>query len=154
MEKEIKQMVRLVNADVLGTVPLYNALRKVKGVSFSFANALCSVLKLDRNKKIGELSDENLEKLEDAMKNPGKYGISAWMLNRRKDYETGEDQHLVSTDLALSIDSDLKRLKKIKSYRGMRHAVGLPVRGQRTKAHFRRGKTIGVQRSKTAKKGK
>ena len=43
---------------------------------------------------------------------------------------------------------DLRRLKKIKSNRGLRHQWGLPVRGQRTKSNFRRskGKAVGVKR--------
>jgi len=72
------------------------------------------------------------------------------MLNRRKDYETGEDKHLLSSDLAFTKDNDIKMLKKIKSYKGMRHAFGLPVRGQRTRSNFRRnkGKVTGVQKKK------
>ena len=48
----------------------------------------------------------------------------------------------------------LKRLREIKCYRGIRHSLGLPVRGQRTKAHFRKGKAVGVQKGKVkSKKG-
>ncbi|MDP2973690.1 MAG: 30S ribosomal protein S13, partial [Candidatus Diapherotrites archaeon] len=36
--------------------------------------------------------------------------------------------------------------KKIKCYKGIRHAAGLPVRGQNTKAHFRHGKSVGVKK--------
>ena len=40
---------------------------------------------------------------------------------------------------------DIKRMKKIKSYKGARHSAGQPVRGQRTRSHFRsRGKAVGV----------
>lgn len=147
-------MVRLVDADIFGTISVYKGLRKVKGVSFSLANAICNVLKLDKSRKIGELSDGEIEKIANAIKDPAKFGIKQWMLNRRKDYDTGEDKHIVSSDLTLTQDFDIKRLKKIKSYKGMRHATGLPVRGQRTKGHFRKGKTIGVQRAKNVKKGK
>ncbi|MEK6867257.1 MAG: 30S ribosomal protein S13, partial [Nanoarchaeota archaeon] len=44
-------------------------------------------------------------------------------------------------------------LKKIKAYRGMRHAAGLPTRGQRTRSNFRKnkGKTVGVMKSAQAK---
>ena len=73
-----------------------------------------------------------------------------FLLNRRKDFESGLDKHLSSTDLELQRDFDIKRLKKIKSYRGIRHAAGQPVRGQRTKAHFRknRGKSVGIKSKK------
>ncbi|MDD5650977.1 MAG: 30S ribosomal protein S13, partial [Candidatus Nanoarchaeia archaeon] len=70
--------------------------------------------------------------------------------NRRKDPETGEDQHVISTDLKMKKDFDIKMMRKMKSYKGMRHSFGLPVRGQRTRAHFRHGKSLGVAKKKVA----
>lgn len=142
----MKQIVRIINADIMGDVGIYSALRRVSGLSYSFANAVCVVLNFDKARKVGDLSDEEVTKIEDVIKNPLKYKIPNFILNRRKDYDTGEDKHLVSSDLKLIGGFDIKRLKKIKSYKGMRHAVGLPVRGQRTKGHFRHGKTVGVKR--------
>jgi len=72
--------------------------------------------------------------------------LPGWLLNRRKDYETGEDTHVTTAKLRLSYEFDLKRLKKVKSYRGLRHAWGLPVRGQRTRSNFRHGKSVGVMK--------
>ena len=70
-------------------------------------------------------------------------------MNRRKDFETGKDAHYITTDLDMKKEFDVRRLKKIRSYRGLRHALGQPTRGQRTRSHFRkRGKTVGVQKSK------
>jgi len=68
------------------------------------------------------------------------------LFNRRRDFDTGEDLHLIASDLKLRKEFDIKNLKEIKSYRGMRHAFGLPVRGQRTKGHFRKGAAVGVRR--------
>lgn len=153
-EENIRQMVRLINSDVLGTKPIYLALQKVKGVGFTLANAICTILKMDKNTKVGTLSDEQIKKIEETIKNPQKNGIPNWLLNRRNDYETGEDKHLITSDLKLRVEDDVKRLKKIKAYRGMRHAAGLPSRGQRTKGHFRKGKSLGVARKKSGKSGK
>ncbi|MFH0936484.1 MAG: 30S ribosomal protein S13 [Candidatus Woesearchaeota archaeon] len=80
--------------------------------------------------------------------------IPSWLKNRRKDYETGQDEHITGTDLKFKKDTDIKRMRKIKTYRGMRHSYGLPVRGQRTKGHFRHGATVGVKKAKAAKMGK
>ncbi|MCX8194480.1 MAG: 30S ribosomal protein S13, partial [Candidatus Pacearchaeota archaeon] len=91
-------------------------------------------------------SDADIEKITKLIKNPNFPG---WLLNRRKDIETGADRHLITTDLDLAREFDIRRMKKIKSYKGIRHILGQPVRGQRTKAHFRKGKAIGVSRSKT-----
>jgi len=74
-----------------------------------------------------------------------------------RDLETGEDLHLVGPDLKFTREQDVKMMIKIKSYRGVRHMFGLPVRGQRTKSSFRKGRTVGVVRKKiqpTKKKGK
>ena len=64
------------------------------------------------------------------------------MLNRRKDLETGEDKHLLGTDLMIAKDNDLKLLKKTKSYIGLRHQRRLPVRGQRTQSNFRNKRKV------------
>ena len=78
------------------------------------------------------------------VRNPKNFPV--WMLNRRKDKLSGEDKHLLKTDLKLQKEIDVKDLQKIRSYRGARHQAGLPVRGQRTRSNFRRGKTVGVRK--------
>lgn len=151
---EFKQLVRLVDADIPGNWPLYAALRKIKGVSFSFAHAVCSVLDTDVNKKIGSLNEKELQKIEEVIRNPLKHKVPKWLLNRLKDYDTGEDKHLLTSDIKFRQDFDIKRLRKIKSYRGTRHGARLPVRGQRTRSHFRKGSAVGVKRKSGGKKGK
>ena len=153
-KQEFQELVRLRGADIAGSKKVYHALRKIKGISYSFSNAICNISKLDFNKQIGHLSKDEIKKIEDIIDNPLKYEIPSWLLNRRKDYDDGTDKHLVSTDMKFRTDFDIKRLKKIKAYRGMRHAAGLPSRGQRTRANFRRGKTVGVKKKSGAKKGK
>jgi len=61
--------------------------------------------------------------------------------------------HLVTSELDFAKSNDIRLLKKIKAYRGVRHMYGLPVRGQRTRSNFRRnkGKPMGVMRNKAAK---
>jgi len=149
-EGEFKHVVRLVTADVDGNKHLLYGLAKVKGVSYMYANAVCRALGLDVTQKVGYLSDETIEKLNDAVKNPAKYGIPGWLFNRRRDLETGEDLHLIGGDLDFAKSQDIKRLRKLKNYRGVRHALGLPVRGQRTKSNFRKnkGRGPGVRRKK------
>jgi small subunit ribosomal protein S13 len=98
------------------------------------------------------LPDEKIEEIEEVLKHPHEHNIPSWMLNRRRDYTTGKDIHLVGADLIMILREDLNRLKKIRSYRGIRHELGLPVRGQRTKSSFRKGRTIGVSRKKVREK--
>ncbi len=141
----MKELVRIANADIKGTQQTYSGLAKIKGVSFGFSNAICQILNLDKQTKIGELTDEQIQKVEQLLKEPeGK--VPSFMLNRQKDPDTGKNKHLFSADLKLQLELDIRRMKRIKSYKGMRHAIGQPVRGQRTKSHFRHGRTVGVMK--------
>ena len=154
--ENIKQIIRICNADLVGTKKVYLALRGIKGISYSFSNAICNVLNLDKNRQVGSLNPEEIKKIEEMTKYPSKFNIPSWLLNRRKDFDTGVDAHLVCSDLKLRTEFDIKKLKKIKSYKGVRHAIGQPVRGQRTRAHFRKGTSLGVKKkeSKMAKQEK
>ena len=142
----MKVMIRIANTDLEGRKHIYVALRKIKGVGFMFSNAICNSLGLDKKRKAGTLEEKEIKAIEALIENPGKF--PKWLLNRRKDYDTGDDLHVFGSRLKLRKEFDVKRLKKIKSYRGMRHAFGLPVRGQRTRAHFRKGRSVGVQKKK------
>ncbi len=147
MEQKLRHVFRIFATDVDGTKPIGHALIKVKGISFSMSNAICTISGVDRNKKAGYLTDEEIKKIEEVIQNLDKF--PKWMLNRQNDYDEGSDKHLLGVDLKLRTEFDVKRLKKIKSYRGMRHAAGLPVRGQRTRGHFRKSKkSLGVKRKK------
>jgi len=75
-----------------------------------------------------------------------KFGIPNWMLNRRKDLETGKDLHLIGSDLEFRVKQDIEFMKSIKSWKGWRHSLGLKVRGQRTRTTGRTGRTVGVHR--------
>jgi small subunit ribosomal protein S13 len=147
-EKQFRHVVNIASQDLEGTKKLLDAVKKIKGVSFMYAHAILFVSKFDKNMQVGYLSKEDVLKLEDMMRNPSKYGIPSWLYNRRKDYETGEDTHLITSNRDFTVENDIKRLKKIKSYRGLRHAANLPVRGQRTKSNFRRSKSANSKRKK------
>ncbi|MBR9691238.1 30S ribosomal protein S13 [Candidatus Woesearchaeota archaeon] len=155
-KQEFRHLVRISNTDLKGEKPIGYALRNIKGINFQFANAICSLAKIDKLKKTGELSDEEIKRLDEITKSPLEKGIPVWMANRRRDYEDNKDKHLMTNDLIFSKDNDIKLMRKIKSYKGMRHSQGLPVRGQRTKANFRKskGKVMGVKRKPGAKSGK
>ncbi len=144
-------LVRIAGVEVDGTKQTYHALTKIKGVSWMFANAVVKALNLDPTKPIGAWDEETLEKIEDCIKNPWKYGIPSWLYNRRRDPRTGKDMHLVTADLELVKKQDIDFMKKIRCYRGIRHALGLKVRGQRTRSTGRKGRTVGVSRKKAKK---
>ena len=136
-EKGEERLVRIMSKDIEGKMRVYAGLTKIKGVSWAFSNAVCKILKIDKRRKIGSLTDEEIQKISDFIKNPK---LPDYILNRRRDADTGDEKHLTGTDLDLRKDFDIKKLKKIKSYRGLRHTAGLPLRGQKTKAHFRKNR--------------
>lgn len=147
---EFKHIVRLGNTDLEGKKQILVAMKKIKGVDVMYANAVLSLAGVDKTKKAGDLEDLEIQKILDVMQNPSAVGIPSWMQNRREDYETGETIHLTGSDLTLTKEDDIKRMKKTKTYKGLRHQWGLTVRGQRTKSNFRRnkGKTASVKRKK------
>lgn len=153
-EEYEERIVRIHSEDIEGKMRVYAGLAKIKGVSWAMANAVCKALNIDKKRKIGSLSHEEIKKISDFIKDPqGK--IPVYLLNRRKDFETGHDRHLSGSNLELQKEFDIKRLKKIKSYRGLRHAAGQPVRGQRTKSHFRKNRPKGAGiKSKGKKSGR
>jgi small subunit ribosomal protein S13 len=146
-----KQIVRLAETNLDGGKPVRAAIRSIRGVSFMLSNAISSVSGLG-DRKLADLSDGELKNLEDIILNPGKHGIPAWLYNRRSDPSSGKDSHLSVSTLDFTSKMDIDQMKKIKSYRGIRHIHHLPVRGQRTRGSFRKGKTVGVSKKKAAQK--
>ncbi len=157
-QKNEERIVRIISKDIEGGMKIYPGLTKIKGVSWGMSNAICKTLGMDKDKKVGSLTDDEISKITEFMKSGKLKGftektkIPKYLLNRRSDFEEGEHKHLVGSDLELQKDFDIKRLKKIKSYRGFRHMSGLPTRGQRTKSNFRKNKAKGAGIKKKGKK--
>ena len=161
MEKEnknervgVKQLIRILNTDIPGNFKLGYGLTKIKGVGTNLSHAFCIRNHFDESKLLSDLSEVEVKDIEGKLK--AGVNIDEWMLNRQRDYDSGEDIHIFTTDLKFRTEFDIKRLQKVKAYRGMRHAAGQPVRGQRTKAHFRKnsGKSSGVSKLKAKTGGK
>ena len=135
-----------MGTDVQGTVKTSYAVAQIKGVSTSLANAVLKKAGVNPEIRVGLITDSDLTKIEDVIKDPVKYNIPAWMFNRRKDSDTGKDMHVLGADLAFKIKTDIDGAKDIRSWRGYRHAYSLKVRGQRTKTTGRAGKALGVKK--------
>ncbi len=145
---QLKPFLRVFNTDIIGDKPIIQALQKVNGIGFSLANIICIVLKIPKTTKAGSLSDADARSIEQLVKGNK---LPKWIINRRKDVITGNDIHLLGSDLKFTIDNDIKRLRRLKTYKGNRHSIGQPVRGQRTRSHFRHGRAVGVQKTRIVK---
>ncbi|NMA44236.1 MAG: 30S ribosomal protein S13 [Candidatus Diapherotrites archaeon] len=157
--KEINYIVRVAGKDLDGTKPVEYAIQGLKGVGPRIAEVLSSKfikeIKITRRTKLGELSAEEVTKLEELILNPEKHGVPIWAMNRRKDIETGKNKHLIMNELAFSLKKDFERMGEIKSYKGLRHISGLTVRGQKTKSRHRgKGGSVGVSKKDANKPAK
>ena len=146
-DSDFKYIIRIANSDVSGEERLVNALTSIRGIGPRISKAIVQKLKLDPNKLAGKLDDKNVVDIENAIMNLNDY-VPDWLLNRQKDYDTGEDIHPVSVELKMTHDEDLNRMKKVKSYKGIRHASGHKVRGQRTYSNGRKGLALGVSKKR------
>jgi len=145
MSREFRHILRITGTNVDGTLKMPYALKRIKGVSLNLANAILKKAEINPEKRAGFLTEAEVEKIERIIKEPTKFGLPDWLLNRRKDLETGKDLHIIRADLDLRTKTDIKQMKEIKSWRGYRHAYGLKVRGQRTRTTGRKGKAVGVK---------
>ncbi|XP_020627384.1 40S ribosomal protein S18 [Orbicella faveolata] len=124
------------------------ALTSIKGVGRRYANLVCKKADVDMNKRAGELTDDEVERVITIMQNPRQYKIPDWFLNRQKDIKDGKYSQILANNLESKLREDLERLKKIRAHRGLRHYWGLRVRGQHTKTTGRKGRTVGVAKKK------
>ena len=90
------------------------SLTHVYGIGRKTAQDICDKLKIKFSKKVSELSEEQLDKIRDELKN-----------------------FQIEGDLRREINFNIKRLMDLGCYRGIRHRKGLPLRGQRTKTNAR-----------------
>ncbi|MCS7104583.1 MAG: 30S ribosomal protein S13 [Thermofilaceae archaeon] len=148
-DKEFRYIVRIADRDLPGDKNIVYALALLKGIGVNTAYALCRKLGIDTARKLGSLTEEEISMINEAVRELHKLNLPPWLYNRRRDPVYGTDRHFVGADLVLAVKSDIEFMKEIKSWRGIRHMLGLKVRGQRTRTTGRTGITIGVKRSKS-----
>jgi len=147
-EQNFQHILRIANTNVDGRQKIMFALISIKGIGRRFANVVLKKADIDMNKRAGELSNEEIEKIITVIQHPRQFKIPNWMLNRQKDIRDGKYSQLISNNLDSKLRDDLERLKKIRAHRGLRHYWGLRVRGQHTKTTGRKGRTVGVSKKK------
>ncbi len=118
-------MARIAGIEIENEKRLWVALLGIYGIGETSAKEMCKKTKIDENTKIKDLTEVQLDVIR-------KYI---------------EENFVVEGELRQNIFRDIKRLKDIRCYRGVRHKLGLPVRGQRTRHNARtrkgRGRAVG-----------
>jgi small subunit ribosomal protein S13 len=148
-KSDFRHLVRVSGVVLNGNLDIVRALTHIKGIGQRMSVSLVSTMGIDPRIKLGSLTEAQVEEVEEGIKGIDKK-LPAWMLNRQKDRYGGDNLHLTGPDLDMSVREDINLQKSIRSYKGVRHSLGLPVRGQRTRTSFRTGSTIGVTRKKVA----
>ena len=143
-----------MGTDVQGTLKTVYALTAIKGISMRLSNAILKKAGVNPDVRVGFLTETEINKIEEIIKEPTKHNLPTWLFNKRKNAETGKDIHLISADLVLRTKTDIDEAKAIRSWRGYRHAYGLKVRGQRTKTTGRAGKSLGVKKKTLQQKSR
>lgn len=144
---EFRHIVRLVETDLDGRKTVGYALRKVKGIGSRTAQAITHLAGVDPGQRMGHLKEEEVERIRQAIEQFARKA-PRWMLNRPRDLATGDDQFRVGLDWVAMVREDIERMKRARSYKGVRHEFGYKVRGQRTRATGRGGAVVGVVRKK------
>ncbi len=126
-------MSRIAGVNIPENKHIEYSLAYIKGVGLALARKICLQANVKLGTKVSDLKENDLEKIREIV---GKIKVEG--------------------DLKMEISQNIKRLKEINAYRGLRHSKNLPVRGQRTRTNARtkRGKkvTVGSGRKKAAEK--
>jgi small subunit ribosomal protein S13 len=146
MSREFRHIVRVSGTDLDGSKKIVYGITRIRGIGSSFAAAVTKAAELKPEMRVGNLTEEEVDRLEDVLTDPTKYNLPPRLFNRRKDFETGRDAHLIGPDLALRTKADIDFMKELRTWKGVRHSLGLKVRGQRTKSSGRKGRAVGVKK--------
>tara|TARA_B110000444_G_scaffold2972_1_gene2703 strand:- start:9759 stop:10229 length:471 start_codon:yes stop_codon:yes gene_type:complete len=146
--EDFSYILRMADTDMDGQKTLATALTAVRGVGPRTAIQICKNTGFDPASLAGHLSVDEQESLRVAIEGYAET-VPLWMLNRQRDIETGDELHLTGQQVVLTLEDDINRLRTMKCYRGVRHASGNKVRGQRGRSNGRGGLTLGVSRKKS-----
>jgi small subunit ribosomal protein S13 len=144
---DFRHLVRIAGKDLEGSKKLIVALSDLRGVGYNFASTVTGRLGLDPRIRLGTLTEEQIKQVETAIQDASVSSLPTYYYNRRKDPDNGETKQLLGSDLDFAIKNDIEDERNIQSWRGVRHSLGLKVRGQRTRTTGRKGRTVGVRKA-------
>ncbi|SEO69979.1 small subunit ribosomal protein S13 [Halogranum amylolyticum] len=142
-DENLQYFVRIGQTDLDGTKSVERSLTDMKGIGKRMSRIVADAAGVDRHATFGRLEQDDIDAVIDVVENLEQH-TPEWMVNRRKDFFSGETNHKVGSDLEQKRRHDINRMKMISSYKGVRHKRGQKVRGQRTKSTGRTEGTIGV----------
>jgi len=146
-------IVRIAGKDVDGSYKIPDALRQIKGIGHNLADSLSVVIEeklgISRETPVGELSEQQIEQIEDVIHDPVRYGVPEYQVNFARNPLDNKYVHLISNDLVITVRNLIQKERAMKTWRGYRHSTNKgKVRGQKTRRTGRKGMTVGVVRKK------
>ena len=125
-------MARIAGVNIPTQKKLGVALTYIYGIGKKLSNDICKEANVDTNSRVHDLSEAEIKSISDAI------SVS----------------HNVEGDLRREVSGNIKRLKDLGAYRGVRHRKNLPCRGQRThtNARTKKGKAIAIAGKKKVTK--
>lgn len=147
---DFKFIVRMAGTDINGEKKIIDGITSITGINYRISHILTKELGVPKDNLMGDLTDDEVKKLVELIDDIPTL-LPPWLLNRQRDLETGEDTHAIASELSMAEREDINLLRKIRSYRGIRHETGQKVRGQRSRSNGRTGATVGVSRKKAMK---
>ncbi|MDR3298360.1 MAG: 30S ribosomal protein S13 [Candidatus Nomurabacteria bacterium] len=119
-------MARIAGVTIPSDKQVHIALTYVYGIGETTSKAILAAAKIEPTTRVKDLTEADEQKINDIIANSSKYSVEG--------------------DLKRLVTNNIKRIKDINSYKGLRHKAGLPVNGQRTRtnARTRKGKSIAV----------
>ncbi|MDA4118117.1 MAG: 30S ribosomal protein S13 [Thaumarchaeota archaeon] len=144
---EFRYLVRIKGKDLDGRKKVVSALADLRGIGYNFAQAIVNGIGIDPKVRFGTLTESQVKDIERVLLDTSSLKVPQWAFNRKRDPESGETKQLIGSDLDMAVKSDVERERNVQSWRGVRHGLGLKVRGQRTRTTGRKGKTVGVRKA-------
>ncbi len=117
-------MARISGVTIPSEKQVQIALTYIYGIGPKFASTILAAAKIEPTTRVKDLTEAEEQRIRDIV----------------------DKNYVVEGDLQRRVTNNIKRLKDVNSYRGLRHKAGLPVRGQRTRtnARTRKGKGVAV----------
>ncbi len=146
--KDYRGIVRVAGKELAGDLTLERGLGRIRGIGLNLAKNLSAAiereLNISRKKHVGDLTDDEITKVEELLRTPEKFIKETYKLNRPIDPDTGATRHLIANDLMFATRQDVQFEKDTRSYKGWRFTMGQRVRGQHGRTTGRTGISVGV----------